>query len=149
MKVYLPRLRNVAGAAPRRRSTPVAHGVETILLVEDESSVRRVTTRMLEGHGYRVVSTSSGDEALQIIAASKEQFDLLLTDVVLAGGMTGVALAERVRVLRPALRILFVSGYTSDVTIVHGLLEQGVALAQKPFTAEALGRKVREVLDAS
>jgi CheY-like chemotaxis protein len=149
MKVYLPRRHDAAvTAALRLKRTPV-HGVETILLVEDEPAVRRVTARMLETHGYRVVSTSSGEEALRVIEEEGDPLQLLLTDVVLAGGMSGRVLADRVRALRPDLKVLFVSGYTSDVTILHGLLEHSVALVQKPFTAESLASKVRQVLDAS
>jgi len=148
MKVYLPRRREVAAAASRHLESPSVRGVETILLVEDEPAVRRVSARMLEGQGYRVLLASSGEEALRVVEDGREPIHLLLTDVILAGGMSGRALAERVRALRPELKVLFVSGYTSDVTILHGLLEQGVTLVQKPFTAESLGGKVREVLDA-
>jgi len=148
MKVYLPRQPHGPGRAARSMSIPVNRGAEAILLVEDDPSVRRVTTRMLEGIGYRVVSTSNGEAALKLVEEAPEPFALLITDVVLAGGMSGPVLAERVRALRPGLPILFASGYTSDATVVHGLLERGVALAQKPFTAQALGQKVREVLDA-
>jgi two-component system cell cycle sensor histidine kinase/response regulator CckA len=149
MKVYLPRRREAAVTAARRLKRTPVHGVETILLVEDEPAVRRVTARMLETHGYRVVSTSSGEEALRVIEEEGDPLQLLLTDVVLAGGMSGRVLADRVRALRPDLKVLFVSGYTSDVTILHGLLEHSVALVQKPFTAESLASKVRQVLDAS
>jgi PAS domain S-box-containing protein len=148
MKVYLPRRREAADAAVRGHKTMPVHGVETILLVEDEPAVRRVTTRMLEAQGYRVLSASSGAEALRVIEEAREPLQLLLTDVVLAGGMSGRVLADRVHALRPELKVLFASGYTSDVTILHGLLEQSVALVQKPFTAESLGEKVRRVLDA-
>ncbi len=148
VKIYLPRRHEAAAAAARiRKKTPV-RGVETILLVEDEPAVRRVTARMLETLGYRVLSTDSGEEALRVIDDGRESLHLLLTDVVLSDGMSGPVLAERVRALRPDLKVLFVSGYTSDVTILHGLLEQNVALVQKPFTAESLGSKVRQVLDA-
>jgi two-component system cell cycle sensor histidine kinase/response regulator CckA len=148
MKVFLPRTREGAQAVVRPRRTTPLQGVETILVVEDEAAVRRVMLRMLESRGYRVVSTSSGEEALRVIADGRESLQLLLTDVVLSGGMSGPMLAEHARALRPKLKVLFVSGYTSDVTILHGLLEQSVALVQKPFSAESLGRKVREVLDA-
>jgi len=148
MKVYLPRRREAAESAVRGHKTMPVHGVETILLVEDEPAVRRVTTRMLEAQGYRVLSTSSGAEALRVIEEEREPLQLLLTDVVLGGGMSGRVLADRVHALRPELKVLFASGYTSDVTILHGLLEQSVALVQKPFTAESLGEKVRRVLDA-
>ena len=148
MKVYLPRRRDVAAAASRHLERASVRGVETILLVEDEPAVRRVSARMLEGQGYRVLLASSGEEALRVVEDGREPIHLLLTDVILAGGMSGRVLAERVRALRPELKVLFVSGYTSDVTILHGLLEQGVTLVQKPFTAESLNRTVREVLDA-
>jgi PAS domain S-box-containing protein len=149
MKIYLPRSGEAGEEAVRSRKRIPGHGVETILLVEDEPAVRRVTARMLEMLGYRVVSTASGKEALRVIEDSREPFHLLLTDVVLMGGMSGPVLAARVRALRPEQKVLFVSGYTSDVTILHGLLEQRIALVQKPFTAESLGEKVRQVLDAS
>jgi PAS domain S-box-containing protein len=148
MKVYLPRRGEAADAVSHHRTVAQAHGAETILLVEDEPAVRRVTSKMLEAQGYRVVSASGGEEALRIVEDARELIDLLLTDVVLAGGMNGGVLAERARTLRPALRVLFASGYTSDMTILHGLLEHGVTLAHKPFTSESLGQKVREVLDA-
>jgi PAS domain S-box-containing protein len=148
MKVFLARRSEAAEPTPRRRSATPTHGVETILLVEDEPAVRRVAARMLEAQGYKVVSTSSGEEALRIVQDARQRVDLLLTDVVLAGGMHGGALAERVRALRPTLKVLFASGYTSDLTILHGLLERDVALMQKPFTAESLAKKVREVLDS-
>jgi PAS domain S-box-containing protein len=147
MKVYLPRHHEAAAGAVRRHRKTPARGVETILLVEDDPAVRRVTARMLEAQGYRAVSTNSGEDALRVIEDGREPWHLLLTDVILAGGMSGPVLAERVRALRPDLKVLFASGYTSDVAILHGLMEQRVALVQKPFTAELLGRKVREVLD--
>jgi PAS domain S-box-containing protein len=148
MKVYLPRHHEAVERAVRRRRKTPTRGVETILLVEDEPAVRRVTAHMLEAQGYRVLSTSSGEEALRVIEDGREPWHLLLTDVILAEGMSGPELAERVRALRPDLKVLFVSGYTSDVTILHGLLEPSVALVQKPFTGESLGSKVRQVLDA-
>ena len=148
MRIYLPRHGEAAEPAARRhRKTPM-HGVETILLVEDEPAVRRVEVRLLEAQGYRVVSASSGEEALRMIEDGHENFHLLLTDVVLAGGMSGPVLADRVRAVKPDLKVLFVSGYTKDVTILQGLREHSIALVQKPFTAETLGEKVRQVLDA-
>jgi CheY-like chemotaxis protein len=148
MKVYLPRRReSVVTAAGRPRKAPM-HGVERILLVEDEPAVRRVTVRLLETQGYRVVSTTSGEEALRVIEDGREPLDLLLTDVVLEGRMSGPELAERVRAVRPDLKVLFASGYTRDVTTLQGLLEEGIAFIPKPFTAESLGEKVRQVLNA-
>ncbi len=147
-KVYLLRRGELAESAPSRRRKTPTHGVESILLVEDEPAVRRVTARMLEAQGYRVVSVATAEEALRVIEDGREPLHLLLTDVVLAKGMSGRELAERVRALRPTLKVLFATGYTSDAIILHDLLEQGVTLIQKPFTSELLGHKVREVLDA-
>jgi two-component system cell cycle sensor histidine kinase/response regulator CckA len=147
MKVYLPR-RYATGA--RKTPAPMAalRGTETILLVEDEEAVRRVTMRMLQAQGYRVIATAKGEDAMQILTGDAEPIHLLLTDVVLARGMSGRVLAERAVALYPKLPVLYASGYTDDVTILHGMLEAGVVLVQKPFTAESLGRRVREVLDA-
>jgi PAS domain S-box-containing protein len=145
MTVYLPRC-EASPTVQHPALGALARGVGTILLVQDDPAVHRVTARILEAQGYRVLSASSGPGALRMIEDGTEPVDLLLTDVVLAGGMNGVALAERVRGQRPSLPILFASGYTSDVSLVHGLLERGVTLAQKPFTAESLGAKVREAL---
>jgi two-component system cell cycle sensor histidine kinase/response regulator CckA len=147
MKVYLPRRYSTES----RRSAPVLaalFGTETILLVEDEDAVRRVTTRMLQAQGYRVIATAKGEEAMQILIGNVEPIHLLLTDVVLARGMSGRVLAEQAVALFPKLPVLYASGYTNDVTILHGMLDAGVMLVQKPFTAESLGRRVREVLDA-
>jgi CheY-like chemotaxis protein len=148
IKVFLPRAAEAAATPARRLRTAPEHGVETILLVEDDAAVRRVTVRMLETQGYQVVSTSSGEEAMRVLEDGGKSFHLLLTDVVLSGGMSGPALVERVRALRPDVKVLFASGYTSDVTILHGLREHSITLVQKPFTAELLGAKVRQVLDA-
>ena len=148
MKVYLPRRDEAAAIASARVERSSSRGAETILLVEDEPAVRLVSARMLETQGYRVLLANTGEEALRLLGAAREPVHLLLTDVVLAGGMSGRVLAERVRDLTPGFKVLFVSGYTSDVTILHGLLEKGITLVQKPFTAESLGGKVREVLDA-
>jgi PAS domain S-box-containing protein len=147
-RVYLPRRGELAESAPSRRRKTPTHGVESILLVEDEPAVRRVTAHMLEAQGYRVVSVATAEEALRVIEDGREPLHLLLTDVVLAKGMSGRELAERVRALRPTLKVLFATGYTSDAIILHDLLEQGVTLIEKPFTSELLGHKVREVLDA-
>ena len=147
MKIYLPRCQETLAAARRpRRHTPV-WGAESILLVEDEEAVRHVMVRMLQAQGYRVSSAGAGDEALRMLKEAREPWQLLLTDVVLAGEVNGRVLVEQARALRPDIKVLFASGYTNDVSILHGLTEEGAALIQKPFTAESLGRKVRQVLE--
>ena len=149
MRIHLPRSREAAAPpSPRTRVTP-RRGVETILLVEDSPAVSRVTSRMLELRGYRVLLARTGDEALSKMTAEGEPVHLLVTDVVLAGGMGGRELADKLRRLKPELKVLYVSGYTADVTLLHGVMENETALLQKPFTAEALAARVREILDAA
>lgn len=123
-------------------------GAETILLVEDEPAVRRVMVHMLEGRGYCVLNAGSGPEALRVIEREGASVQLVLTDIVLPGGIAGPEVAERARALIPGVKILFASGYTSDIATLRNMLKQGGAYLQKPFTAESLCRKVREVLDA-
>lgn len=149
MTVYMPRSREAAAEAARVPEPGEAlRGDERILLVEDQAAVRFVTSRMLTARGWRVVSVGSGEEALRGLEDGREPPDLLLTDVVLAGGMNGPEVARRAIAVRPGLKVLFISGYASDVTIQHGLHDGTLALLPKPFTAESLARKVREVLDA-
>ncbi len=123
-------------------------GSETILVVEDEELVRHLVVRILERQGYRVLSAAAGDEALTLAADFEEPIHLLVTDVVMPR-MTGDELARRLLVERPALRVVFVSGYTEDTVVHHGVLDAGVNFLEKPFTHEGLARKVREVLDGS
>ncbi len=147
MRVYLPLVHEAADAAIR--PAPAGQGGdETILLVEDEPEVRRVGARMLRGRGYRVLEAPDGEAALALIATYAETIHLLLTDVVLPG-LGGRELAERVTRERPAIRVLFASGYTDDVVLQHQLVTDAVAFIEKPFTAAALGRKVRDVLDTA
>jgi CheY-like chemotaxis protein len=146
-KIYLPRV--TEAPAPARAgqhgSGPVG-GSETILLVEDDEMVRVLTRRMLEGRGHTVLPASRGDEALRLVGEHGKAIDLLLTDVVMPG-MSGRELATRVLALRPGIKVLYLSGYTDDAIVRHGMLEPGVAFLQKPFTPDTLLRKVREVLD--
>jgi signal transduction histidine kinase len=146
-KIFLPRVAGVAApSAETDRSSSIPRGTETVLLVEDQDEVRRVARTILERFGYRVVEASDAGEALGL--ARQEQFaiDLLLTDVVMPG-MDGRQLADRVLEARPGLKVLFMSGYTDDVILHHGVLDSGVAYIQKPLTPESLARKVRQVLD--
>jgi PAS domain S-box-containing protein len=133
--------------APRRRSKPAAPtGRETILLVEDEDAVRKVARRILERLGYRVLEASGGSMALAVHAAHREPIDLVITDVVMPE-MSGAQLAEAVRARQPDQRVLFMSGYTDDGVIHHGVLQAGENFLHKPIEAEALAREVRAVLD--
>jgi two-component system, cell cycle sensor histidine kinase and response regulator CckA len=144
-KVYLPRVS--APAEPLGTPEPVlvpAIGHETILLVEDEESVRALASKTLGARGYRVLEAADGGAALEI--ARSQAVDLLLTDMVLPF-MGGSAIAAAIREIHPQAKVLFTSGYTDDVIVRRGLMEQGAAFLEKPFTPNVLARKVREVLD--
>jgi two-component system cell cycle sensor histidine kinase/response regulator CckA len=148
MRVYLPRVVPPGGEAEQRPVSVIPAGTETILLVEDEANVRRVTARMLVARGYSVLEAGNAEEALEMIRFDAGHVDLLLTDVILPK-MGGRELAERVRTARPKIRVLFTSGYSDDVILQNRLLEHGISLLQKPFTSEALAHKVREALDSA
>ncbi|MGH7293995.1 MAG: response regulator, partial [Polyangiaceae bacterium] len=147
-KVYLPR----SDAAERRPSSapPVAteRGTETILLVDDDNPLRSVACDGLRRLGYRVLEASNGGEAILICEQHEATIHLLLTDVVLPR-MSGRQLARRIALQRPGIAVLFMSGYTDEAILQHGVLESGAAFVQKPVTPELLGRRVREVLGAA
>ena len=121
--------------------------VETILLVDDEETVRRFSSRVLAKHGFGVVSAGTGTEAIAAIRDRGHPIDLLLTDVMMPG-MNGCQLAERLLAEYPSMRILFMSGYAEDVLAMNVGLVPGAAFLGKPFKPKALVTKVREVLDA-
>ncbi len=146
-KVYLPQLTNASDPTETATvETPVPRGSETILLVEDEDVVRSLAQEVLEQAGYRVFSVSRGNETLRLFQESAERIDLLLTDVVMPE-MSGKELAERLADLRPAMRVLFMSGYTDEAIVHHGIVDSDVQFIQKPFSPESLAKKIREVLD--
>jgi PAS domain S-box-containing protein len=122
------------------------HGTETVLLVEDEDAVRSVTKLALQALEYTVLEAETGAEAIRICERHKEPIHLLITDVVMPQ-MGGQQVATHVAACRPGIKVLFLSGYTDDAIVRHGILRSEVAFLQKPFTQIALGRKVREVLD--
>ncbi len=143
--VYLPRAQGVgpSGRAAERKPRPgVAH--ETVLVVEDESRLRTLVRRLLERRGYTVLLAATAEEALEVFGRGAA-VDVMLTDVVMPGA-SGPELSGRLRELRPGLRVLYMSGYTEDAISHHGVLDPGVAFLHKPFTAEELERKLREVL---
>ena len=121
-------------------------GRETILLVEDEEAVRRLSRTMLEKSGYTVIEAGSGEEALAAISTRRCGVRLLLSDVVMPQ-MSGPELGRRVREICPDVRILYMSGYAQSSVVHHGMLDPEVDLIQKPFIASGLLRRVREVLD--
>jgi PAS domain S-box-containing protein len=122
-------------------------GTETILLVEDEPDLRMMAAQALELSNYTVIEASCGEEALEVFADENRGIDLLLTDVIMPG-MGGGELVKRATHLRPQLRVLYMSGYTDDSVVRHGVSDSEVAFLQKPFTLDTLSRRVREVLDA-
>jgi PAS domain S-box-containing protein len=147
-KVYLPRLEESSESLDLpNAATAVPRGSETVLLVEDEEGVRSMVRGLLESHGYRVLEAERARSALQFCQDEAQDIHLLLTDVVMPQ-MSGRELAERVASMHPEARVLYMSGYTDDAILHHGVLQPGVALIQKPFTPEGLMRKVREVLDS-
>ncbi|HLM61287.1 MAG TPA: response regulator, partial [Pyrinomonadaceae bacterium] len=121
---------------------------ETILLVEDEEMVRRLTKQILEECGYTVIEAGNGLEALKICEQSDFSFDLLMTDVVMPE-IGGRELSEILKSKLPDLRVLFTSGYTDDAIVRHGVIEINSNFIQKPFSPEMLASKVREILDNS
>jgi len=144
-KVYLPRVDDpVTSALPEDvRETP--RGSETILLVEDEEGVRDLAQEILEASGYRVLVARHPAEALPLVASHDETIHLVVTDVVMPQ-MSGPELAERITALRPDIHVLYMSGYADNAIVQHGVLDAGLAFLQKPFTPDALVRKVREAL---
>jgi CheY-like chemotaxis protein len=147
-KVYLPRVDEAVSESAAPAPPQSLHGSETVLIAEDAAPVRSVAREVLRRHGYRVLAAADGPSALELAAAHPGPIDLLITDVIMPE-MSGRQLADRLRDLRTTLRVLFVSGYTDDAIVRHGILEPGIAFLQKPFSPESLARKVREVLDAA
>jgi len=145
VKVYLPRTDTVAPvAAPKHAPVASLRGTETVLLVEDEDAVRAVARQVLARYGYAVIEVAGPEEALALTETT-QGVDLLLTDIVMPG-VGGRALAAQFTARRPGTRVLFMSGYPDAAIGRHQMLERGLAFLQKPFSAEALARKVREVL---
>jgi CheY-like chemotaxis protein len=122
-------------------------GTETVLVLEDQPEVRALIEKTLRRYGYSVVVAGNGRDALTVARAHDQHIHLMLTDVVLPG-TGGREVARQLSADRPSIRVLYMSGYTEDAIHHHGVLESGLAFIQKPFTAGALVRKIREVLDA-
>jgi len=150
VKLYLPRLRAQAGAEPDSEPAPDPEGdkEETILVLEDDDEVRANSVDSLRELGYRVIEAHDGPSALRLLER-QPRVDLLFTDIVLPGGLTGAEVALRARTLRPTLKVLFTTGYARNAIIHHGRLDKGVQLIVKPFSFSDLAVKVRDVIDSS
>ncbi|HEY0469069.1 MAG TPA: ATP-binding protein, partial [Polyangiaceae bacterium] len=146
-KVYFPTVDAELDVAGPEFGPAALRGSETILLVEDQEQVRFVAQAILKRNGYRVLAAQHAAEAVLLCEAHSQPIALLLTDVVMPQ-VSGVELAKRLSLVRPELKVLYMSGYTDDSIVRHGILEHGMAFLQKPFTPETLTRKVREVLNA-
>jgi PAS domain S-box-containing protein len=147
-KVYFPRVETKPLVADPSAEAAEYRGSETILLVEDQEQVRNVASGILGRRGYRVVVAQSAREALLLCEKQRAGIQLLLTDVVMPD-MGGAELAQRMATMQPDMKVLFMSGYTDDSIVRHGVLQSEMAFLQKPFTPDSLLRKVREAIDAS
>ena len=146
-KIYLPVIQT---RKPKGRDHPKEGAGyttdRTILLVEDDEPLRKLVSRILNRTGYTVVSASNGEEALRLIDSPEHTgIDLLVSDVVMPG-IGGKALAEKLQARLPDLKVLFISGYPDEAVVHHGVLDEGVAYLQKPFSPKAIIQKVQEVL---
>jgi len=145
-KIYLPQVDEPLTEEKEEVVKEIPRGNETILVVEDEETVRKLAIRLLKSQGYRVLEAPDGGKALLLCEKLKERIHLILTDVVMPG-MSGRKLVERLKEIHPEMKVLYMSGYTDNAIVHHGVLEEGTKFIQKPFTLENLARKVREALD--
>jgi len=148
VKIYFPRLERADDEPDAPRPSVIAEGSpdKTILVVEDDESVRTYSAEVLRDLGYRVLEAPDGPSALRLLE-TQTTVDLLFTDVILPGGMTGAQVAAAARELRPGLKVLFTTGYARNAIFHHGRLDKGVQLITKPFSLEQLAAKVRDILD--
>jgi PAS domain S-box-containing protein len=150
VKIYLPRLLGAKAEEVQVHDLAAPEGAqdETILVCEDDEGVRAYSVEVLRELGYRVIEAGDGQSALRLLEGD-ERIDLLFTDVVLPGGMTGAVLADRAREIRPGLRVLYTTGYARNAIVHHGRLDPGVELIVKPFGYADLASRVRELLDCT
>ncbi len=148
VKIYFPRIDEVEkdkGNIPEE--SKFLKGSETILIAEDEEVVRDLIFESLNKFGYNVIEAENGKKALQVCKKDSEKpIQLLITDVIMPD-MGGSELAKKLEKLKPKMKVLYISGYTDNTIVHHGVLDEGVAFLQKPFSSQGLAQKVREVLD--
>jgi PAS domain S-box-containing protein len=147
-KIYFPRVEGKSAKIPtENKSESGFWGSETVLVVEDEESVRALACRILSGRGYNILEAPNGKEALRMVREYPGKIHLVLTDVVMPG-MSGKELVSQLEALRPGIKALYISGYTDNAIVHHGTLDSAVAFLQKPFAVGSLAGKVREVIDS-
>ncbi|HXM34637.1 MAG TPA: PAS domain S-box protein, partial [Pyrinomonadaceae bacterium] len=146
-KIYLPQVDEALDAAVLDDAQPAPHGTETILLVEDEEQVRQIAQQILIALDYKVLAATNGHEALAVAQQYEGNIDLAITDVVMPQ-LNGRELIERLAPLRPNMKVLYMSGYTDDAIVRHGLMDERLEFIQKPFAPDAFARKIRHVLDS-
>jgi len=145
-KVYLPICREDAAEQAKTETLAMPRGTETVLIAEDDPAIRGLVAHILEPLGYRVIAARSGAEAMKLAETSQARVDILLTDVVMPE-MGGKELAQMFQTIHPHIKVLFMSGYTEEIIIRHGVEREGVAFIQKPLIPNKLVLKLREVLD--
>jgi len=147
-KCYFPRVDDaILEQESKQEKSLMQGGRETILLVEDEFIVRNLISNILKHYGYTVIESENGEKALEVRAQCSEQpVDMLITDVVMPG-ISGRVLADRLQSVYPEMKVLYISGYTDDAIVRHGVLDHGIPFLQKPFAPKDLAKKVREILD--
>ena len=146
-KIYLPRVEKPASGTKRNaETTDTPTGSETILVVEDDEMVRNFAVKVLKGYGFKVLTAADGDEAIKISGEHRKPIHLMLTDVIMPG-ISSRDMEESLKSSRPEMKVLYMSGYTDNTIVHHGVLDSGKAFIGKPFSPDSLGRKVREMLD--
>ena len=146
LSIYFPRCEeHPAAAVAESVITRPSNSKATILIVEDDPGIRELATKVLSRHGYQVLSACGGDEARDICERHGGAIDVLLSDVVMPG-MSGPVVAAMLMKIRPSMKVIFMSGYTDDAVVRHGVMERDVPFLQKPFTPELLANKILEVL---
>jgi CheY-like chemotaxis protein len=146
-KIYLPQVEEPLEEIRKKSvEAEIPRGSETILIAEDSEEVRKLAAKMLRRQGYTVLEATHGDEALSVCKQHKEAIHLLVTDIVMPR-MSGRELAGRLAEIQPRIKVLYMSGYTDNAVVHHGVLDKGTHYIQKPFTLEGMARIVRVVLD--
>ncbi len=147
-KIYLPKVMGAAVLDEKEITTTAGHsGFETVLIVEDDDSLRKLAQKTLQRHGYRILVSENGEDALRVSGEHEGPIQLMITDVVMPR-MSGKETAERLQPHYPQMKVIYMSGYTDDSIVQHGVLAPGLNFLEKPFTPEGLVLKVREVIDS-